>query len=631
MKRKILLVEPKYKNKYPPLGLMKLATYHKMLNDEVYFFKGTFKEFVVEEIFSELIKKLYINNSEVDWYRYKKTLKDYIVRGQTSDFEQLNALCGDAIVARNLKYYKDYYRGKKYLEAPKWDRICISTLFTFCWKDTVEAINQFKTLCKDINEVWVGGVAASVVPEEIYNETEIYPHVGLLDKPGVLDENDIVIDHLPLDYSILNEIDYVYPENNGYYGYMTRGCVNKCSFCAVPQIEPYFNDYISIKQYIKHIKSNFGEKQNLLLLDNNVLASKKFNQIIDEIKDCGFTLNSRHTAVNEYVMAIKGLKSGISDRGYVKKIIKLYKKLLTRLGRNDKKRVYELLEQYKLLNHYTATKGNLLNANDTVAPLFEKYFKPVQSLRKVDFNQGIDARLLTEEKAKKLSEIPIKPLRIAFDTWRQRDIYENAVRLCSKYGIKEMSNYLLYNYDDKPVDLYNRLKLNVELCEELDVNIYSFPMKYHPIKDKRYFKERTYLGKNWNRKYIRAVQAVLNATKGKIGRGASFFYEAFGNNQDEFYKLLYMPEALIIFRLFYKGNGITDAWWNKFCSLNENQLLIAKEIIHSNDFNGFEENILEPAVLEVLKYYQITRVSAEEDIKLSKENLESKEIQLSII
>lgn len=35
MNRKILLVEPNYRNKYPPIGLMKLSTYHKQLKDEV--------------------------------------------------------------------------------------------------------------------------------------------------------------------------------------------------------------------------------------------------------------------------------------------------------------------------------------------------------------------------------------------------------------------------------------------------------------------------------------------------------------------------------------------------------------------------------------------------------------------
>ena len=42
---------------------------------------------------------------------------------------------------------------------------------------------------------------------------------------------------------------------------------------------------------------------------------------------------------------------------------------------------------------------------------------------------------------KKMSELPIKPLRIAFDYIGMRDQYENAVRLAAKYGIHELSNY----------------------------------------------------------------------------------------------------------------------------------------------------------------------------------------------
>ena len=39
MNRKILLIEPNYKNKYPPMGLMKLHTYFRKCHDDVRFLK----------------------------------------------------------------------------------------------------------------------------------------------------------------------------------------------------------------------------------------------------------------------------------------------------------------------------------------------------------------------------------------------------------------------------------------------------------------------------------------------------------------------------------------------------------------------------------------------------------------
>ncbi|MDR2879196.1 MAG: hypothetical protein LBV03_04730, partial [Fusobacteriales bacterium] len=325
MGKKVLLVEPNYKNKYPPIGLMKIATYHKMLGDEVRFFKGEFIDFILETIYEEVLEKLTANDKTICWEEYKSLIITYLRKGLISKYSELIMLSDSELVGENLKYYRKYFNRKEYLNNPKWDRIFITTLFTFYWDKTVKTINNFKGLCKDINEVKIGGVAASLLPNEIKRETGIYPHVGLLDKGGEYDDNDIIIDILPLDYSILNEIEYVYPENNGYYGYMTRGCVNKCPFCAVPQLEPNFNCFISIKRQIAYVAETFGEKRNLLLLDNNVLASKRFNEIIDEIKEVGFFVGATFIEPNKYAFLIKNLKKSQSNYyGCIKSIVKLY-------------------------------------------------------------------------------------------------------------------------------------------------------------------------------------------------------------------------------------------------------------------------------------------------------------------
>ena len=42
--KSVLLVEPPYRNKYPPIGLMKISSYHKMLGDDVTYLKGNISE-----------------------------------------------------------------------------------------------------------------------------------------------------------------------------------------------------------------------------------------------------------------------------------------------------------------------------------------------------------------------------------------------------------------------------------------------------------------------------------------------------------------------------------------------------------------------------------------------------------
>jgi len=228
----------------------------------------------------------------------------------------------------------------------------------------------------------------------------------LLNKPGALDENSkIIIDELPLDYSILSEIDYKYPENDAYYGYMTRGCIRKCSFCAVWKIEPKFNPYVSIKDRIEETKSQYGDQRNLLLLDNNVLASNQFPQIIKEIKESGFVKGAKFIEPNLLDISVRNLKKGINDRAYIKKTFELFHYLLNKLKGKRQQEFYNLLDKAQLLNIDTAEKENILLVYSEVKELFEKYRNKTPKLRYVDFNQGLDARLLTEEKMKLLTQV----------------------------------------------------------------------------------------------------------------------------------------------------------------------------------------------------------------------------------
>lgn len=616
-RKKVLLIEPNYANKFPPIGLMKISTYYRNLgNWDVVFFKGDLTTFVIERIADKCIAELELIDNSIDWGIRKDKVFDYI---KTRKHEALDSIGiedsnFELLIRGKLDDYKNYYWKGTWKLHPEWDRVCVTTLFTFYWDITVETILFAKQLVKKPKDLDVGGVLASIQPDKLYEATGVKPSVGVLNKPGVFDKGDTqIIDELPLDYSILDEIDYKYPMSNAFYGYMSRGCIRHCPFCAVPTLEPVYTPYISLTDRINGIRERYGDQKDLLLMDNNVLASERFEDIINEIKACGFERGAKFAQPNMLEISVRNLRDGWNDRAYIRKTQSLMSEFYESLSNKDESfEVYKILEKYHIKKLITSKKENLLAAYDEIKPYYDKHFYKGLKQRYVDFNQGVDARLFTAEKARLLASIAIRPLRIAFDDIKTRPAYEKAVRWSVAAGIKDFSNYLLYNFKDEPVDLYRRLKINVELCEELGVNIYSFPMKYHPLHGENSH-DRDYIGVHWNRKYIRAIQAILNSTKGKVGKGVEFFGEAFGHTEEEYYELLEMPETFILYRFFFKwldeknGRG-TEHWrglWHH-CKekMTESEWNKVQEVIHTNVFDvNVIQNFSDNEVRELLQCY----------------------------
>ena len=623
--KKVLLIEPNYSNKYPPIGLMKLSTYYKNLGGwEVTFFKGDLKMFVIERIADRCIEEFNYIDSTIDWFLKRDEFIEYIKTRKKEVIERLAIERSDMelILLAKLDDWKNYYWKGTWKDNPEWDRVGVTTLFTFYWDITVETINFAKLLVKKKKDLMVGGVLASIQPKELEEATGIKPWVGILGKPGVLDKGDTqIIDNLPLDYSILDEIEYKYPMSNAFYGYMTRGCIRHCAFCAVPTLEDKYIPYIPLKDRLDAVREVYGDQKDLLLMDNNVLASENLKDIIDDIVASGFGKGAKFVQPDMLEISIRNLQNGVNDRAYIRKsqalIAEFYQKLKPMKG-DESYEVYKVMARYHINKLATTKKENLIAAYEEIKDIYKRHQHPVPRARYVDFNQGVDARLFTEEIVELLSRIAIRPLRIAFDDIKTFPSYNKAIRMSAAAGLKDFSNYLLYNFVDKPLDLYQRLRINVELCDELNVNIYSFPMKYHPIRKGKDDAEdlshnRDYIGKHWNRKYIRAIQAILNSTKGKGGKGITFFLEAFGNDETEYMELLEMPETFILYRFFFKwldekGSMGTDHWrqcWSHCMNtLAEDEKQLVLDIIHTNTFYKEElEAVTSADALKLLNFY----------------------------
>lgn len=420
--KNILLIEPGYKNKYPPLGLMKLAQYHgpEGKRDNVRFIKG----------------------------------EDPSVFGTA------------------------------------WDRIYITTLFSFEFAKIAQCIDFALAVANGLaDKIFVGGIAASLMPEQFTSQASWQ---GVRFIQGLLtgtpanalqldsyseelyadDHDGPAIEDLTPDYSILDQITYKYAVRDAYFAYASRGCIRKCTFCGVPKLEGDQRDAASITSVVQNIASRYGEKKDLILMDNNIVASPSFREIIAEIRDLGF-------------------------------------------GRNAKLSIGRV---------------------------------PVQ--RRVDFNQGVDARILCKDPVylRELSTICLKPLRIAFDHLGLKTPYERAVRYAHEFGLLSMSNYMLYNFHDTPADLFERMRLNVKLNEELGLRIWSFPMRYQPTT----LPDRSHVGEHWTRYQLRSMQLILQATHGVVSGDPEFFKRAFGDTVSDFQDMLLRPHHFIFNRDWYE-------------------------------------------------------------------------------
>ena len=106
MNRNILLLEPNYKNKFPPIGLMKLATYFRLRGDNVVFYKGDLKEFLINDITNDCVEKLNQMDSTINWKLRSDKIATYIKYRKKTDIDKYNT--GDSSNRAVLTYFKEF-------------------------------------------------------------------------------------------------------------------------------------------------------------------------------------------------------------------------------------------------------------------------------------------------------------------------------------------------------------------------------------------------------------------------------------------------------------------------------------------------------------------------------------------
>lgn len=184
-----------------------------------------------------------------------------------------------------------------------------------------------------------------------------------------------------LSITLPEEVEYIRPDYNLYkncnysIGFITRGCIRKCSFCKVPEKE----GIIKFNQHFLEFENPVGKWW--IFLDNNILAYTEVSDLLSEIID--------------------------------RKMI-------------------------------------------------------------IDFNQGTDIRLLSEDLAEKIVKINwLRFYRFSFDWVSLDTTIIKKVKMLNKLGMKsyKMLCYVLIGYNSTPEEDYYR----VMLLRSLGVDIFVMP------------------------------------------------------------------------------------------------------------------------------------------------------------
>lgn len=113
-----------------------------------------------------------------------------------------------------------FYKGTRAgVRDQDWDISYIATMFTYQWKGVIDTI-KFYHRQKGSARIVVGGILASLLVDDLEEETGIRPHVGLWDG----------VDRLPPDYHLFDKVCN-YTVSDASIGYTTRGCIHRCRFC----------------------------------------------------------------------------------------------------------------------------------------------------------------------------------------------------------------------------------------------------------------------------------------------------------------------------------------------------------------------------------------------------------------
>lgn len=137
---------------------------------------------------------------------------------------------------------------------------------------------------------------------------------------------------------------------------------------------------------------------------------------------------------------------------------------------------------------------------------FDLVIDRLKPFKFVDFNQGLDARLLTAHHIERLQELQLPRLRFAFDHMSVEAKVMDALDrvLAAGFARRRLSCYVMFGFDDTPEDAMYR-------AEAIKARgIKPFLQRFQPIEGEECLTKDSWVGPGWTGEEIHRFQRYWN-------------------------------------------------------------------------------------------------------------------------
>jgi hypothetical protein len=161
------------------------------------------------------------------------------------------------------------------------------------------------------------------------------------------------------------------------------------------------------------------------------------------------------------------------------------------------KKIHPKFKEFKILTPIP------IICDDNLLACSRKHFDMVidkqKCLNSCDFNQGLDASLLTRHHANRFAELKNPLIRLAWDDVNEGSEIERAILYLRKAGIprRNIRCYVLIGYNDTPENALYRLESLYYLF-----GIKPNPMRYQPFSGIHCLTKNSYVHPNWTKELL---------------------------------------------------------------------------------------------------------------------------------